>query len=93
MKGFEIVSKSLNGENALRRNLAEYHQQPWHVRTMLDGIFTRIISEDPLSLKLVIKNNFVAQTLSPQDFTTRLKESMNNEGVEEKIDYEVIILE
>jgi hypothetical protein len=60
---------------------------------MLDGLFTRVISEDPLRLKLIIKNNSLTSMLTPKDFTTRLVESMNNEGVEEKVDYEVFILE
>jgi len=89
MRGFIVISKTYDGEQALQRNIDEYKRQPVHMRAILNGIIRRVVLENPLRLEISLKNNAIASAINPKDFLDKLREAMNNEGAEEKVDYEV----
>jgi len=93
MKEIRIITKTVLGEKALDKNIKEYYKLPFHSRTMLNSTISRKVTKDPLTLILRIKNSFLAKALDEHAFTNGLRKSMNEEGVKENKDYEVVIIE
>jgi len=93
MKQINIITKSELGEKALKKNLKEYSRMPVHQKVMLSSTIKRRVTKEPLTLILTIKNNFLAKAMDENVFINGLRKSMDEEGVKEKKDYEVVIVE
>lgn len=88
---FQIISKTYIGKNALEIHIRESRKIGFTQKTMLKqlGISQNIISNDPFTLSVNIKNKRLSQLINPDHILREIKDVMKKNGAEENIDYEV----
>jgi hypothetical protein len=90
---FRIVALTEKGERGLRNNINEFSKLPPQARLMWKALFSRLVSEKPLTLTIGVKNNALGSMLQPTDIIRKLRESMKSERLKEKIDYRIEVQE
>ena len=89
---FKIISITGLGEEVLQKNLNEWDRLPPQTKLMWKTLFSRTVTHNPLTWRVVVRNNALGGMLDAGDLVKKLDKSMSELGCKKNFDYKIVVV-